>query len=267
MFRKFFTSKAQPIAPQDDKKNSQKEDVIQRAQRFFQQLEQRAAEVAEEAKESAQLLADADTDPYKRSYLQFKGAILHQLTAIIQKGSDTYQHKIIPQASSQQMMVLNQIFQHWNQQTLQLMTQLFEQVEERDLEKEYAAIMAEYQDVIEDFTCRQCGADLQIDQFYFTATYLPCPFCQTQNTFDPGTRARQVEHMAQRLAEARCKDAYLIYREKKSTEGQAAARDRYAEYVQAVVAEMNRILPGIEKQHQNYYTRRMSDYDHLPIGW
>lgn len=241
--------------------------LMQRAETYFGKLEARCEEILAEVKESAQLLADADTDPYKRSYLQFKSAIIAQFTSIIQKGSDTFQNQIMSKASSLEMMQVSQLFNDWQSKVVGMMTHAFDDVIERDLEKEYTEMMEEYEAARNAFHCKQCGAKLQLAQFYFTATYLTCEFCQTQNTFDPGSKARMIEHIARPLAESRCKVEYEAYRHRKSEVGQKEATADYEKYVQAMIAQMDSILPGMEEQHRNFYNRLMNDYNNWAVPW
>src|SRR5690606_2028066 len=107
--------------------------LMQRADTYFGKLELRCAEILAEVKESAQLLADADTDPYKRSYLQFKSAIIAQFTSVIQKGSDTFQKQIMPNANNLEMMNVSQLFNNWQSRVVGMMTHAFDDVMERDL--------------------------------------------------------------------------------------------------------------------------------------
>lgn len=242
-------------------------ELMTRAVTYFGKLEARCEEILAEVKASAQLLADADTDPYKRSYLQFKGAILAQYTTIIQKGSETFHNQIMPQANGMEMMRVSQLFNDWHSKVLYLMTHAFDDVTERNLEKEYAEVMQEYEAARDAFHCKQCGAKLPIERFYFTATYLTCAFCQTQNTFDPGSKARMMEHIARPLADSRCKTEYEAYRHRKAEVGQQEATADYERYVRAMIAQMNAILPGMEEQHENFYNRLMKDYSNLIVPW
>lgn len=241
--------------------------LIDRANTYFHKMEVRSQEIMDEVKETGQLLADADSDPYKRSYLQFKSGIIAQFTAIIQKGSETFQTQILPKANTFEMVTLSQLYNTWHTKVLNMMTNAFDGVMERNLEKEYTEIMQAYNLIREKFNCRQCGALLEIKGLYFTATYLTCGFCQTQNTFDPGTKARMIEHIARPLAESRCKEQYEIYRQKKSTEGHKAASAEYEKYVKAMIKQMNKILPGMEAQNQNFYNRLINDYTNLLVQW
>lgn len=241
--------------------------LTERAQQFFRKLQQRADELAQEATESGQLIADADTDPFKRSFAQFKAGIIAQFTAIIQKGSETFSQQVMPKAGFHEMSGLSSLFTTWQRHVMDQMTGVFDNIVERDLEKEYAETMAEYELASEQASCKQCGGKLEIRQFYFMATYITCRFCQTQNTFDPGSRARMMEILARPLAELRCKALHDQYREERNRVGKKAATPLYEAFVRAMTDEMDRILPGMEEQHENFYKRLMADYGNPIIPW
>jgi|SRR5690606_14182304 len=234
--------------------------LVERAKQFFGKLQQRADELAQEATESGQLIADADTDPFKRSFAQFKGGIIAQFTAIIQKGSETFSSQIMPKAGFHEMEGLSSLFTTWQRHVMGQMTGVFDNIVERDLEKEYADTQAAYTAACERAACKQCGAKLEIKQFYFMSTYITCGFCQTQNTFDPGTKARLMEHLARPLAESRCKALHDRYREERNRAGKEAATPFYEAFAKAMTAEMDRILPGMEAQHHHFYERMMHEY-------
>lgn len=234
--------------------------LMERATQFFGKLQQRADELAQEATESGQLIADADTDPYKRSFAQFKSGILAQFTAILQKGNQTFSSQIMPKAGFGDMQALSELFSTWQQYVTGRMTGVFDSIQERDLEKEYADTQAEYAAACEQAHCKQCGAKLEIKQFYFMATYITCSYCQTQNTFDPGSKARLMEHLARPLAELRNKPLYDRYREERNRAGAKAATPFYEAFAKGMAAEMDKILPGMEEQHQNFYRRMMHEY-------
>lgn len=245
----------------------QNNNITDRARTFFTKMDERAEEIMEEAKASGQLVADADSDPFKRSYLQFKGAIIAQFTAIIQKGATTFQTQIMPKAGGAEMISLSQLYNNWHTKVLSMMTHAFDDVEERNLEQEYKEIIESYNLAKDKFHCKQCGAKLAIKQFYFHASYISCEYCQTQNTFDPGTRARLMEHIARPLAESRCLEQYELFREERSKIGAKAATPAYEAYLAAVIHEMDELLPGLNEQHQNFYNRMINDYHKLGIAW
>jgi len=242
-------------------------DTLERAKRFFEKMEQRAKDLMQEVKESGQLIADADQDPYKRSYLQFKAAIIAQFTGMIDKGTQTYHSQIMPKANFATMLPLSQLYTTWQTNLLNMMEESFEGIQERNLEKEYQEIMEQYNQARKGFLCKQCGAELEIQQFYYTASYITCGFCQSQNMFDPGSQARLVEHMAIPLARARSKVQYENYRQQKEAVGQKAATPAYEQYAQAILNEMNKILPGNETQNQNFYDRLLKDFHKFHVAW
>jgi hypothetical protein len=63
-----------------------------------------------------------------------------------------------------------------------------------------------------NFLCSQCKAPLELKQNFYRSYYLTCTYCQTVNTFEPGTIARNVEHFAlHALAEENSLAAYFHY--------------------------------------------------------
>lgn len=83
----------------------------------------------------------------------------------------------------------------------------FENVSEsflgNDLESKYKSILDEYSRIKNQFKCRQCGSSISIDKIFFTSTYVECPVCSTQNTFEPSSQAEKLLHIALPLAESR----------------------------------------------------------------
>jgi DNA-directed RNA polymerase subunit RPC12/RpoP len=45
-----------------------------------------------------------------------------------------------------------------------------------------------------EFRCTQCGAQLAVPAQCFRSVHVRCEYCQSVNTYEPGTRVRQVEH-------------------------------------------------------------------------
>lgn len=267
MLNIFGFNKNEETSQRDNIQQPETSTPFGRLQIFLGKLDDRAQEIAKEVEESAQLIADADTDPYKRSFLQFKSAIIAQFTQIIQKASSTYQTKVIPSARGMEMLEIAPYYSDWNARMVNMMEKLFNGVLERDLEKEYALTMEEYNLAVDAFHCSQCGAKLDINRFYFQSSYITCEYCQTQNTFDPGSKARMIEHIVQPLARARCKDLYQIYQDKKTQTSKRDARDEHEAYLDALITEMNSILPGMEQQHQSYRARLVRDFENDILPW
>lgn len=168
-----------------------------------------------------------------------------------------------------------------------------------DPEQEYREILEEYERIKDKFQCRECGAGITIEKIYFIATYIPCPYCQTQNTFEPGSRARMLEHIGRELAEKRCApllDAYNAAQEKERElyhrihelklgsigAGRAEERkaeeiiatleqerrkliagtpDLYRRYLRAMFDEWNSIVPDLREQNEKFYQRMLQDFN------
>ncbi|WP_345229828.1 hypothetical protein [Olivibacter ginsenosidimutans] len=244
----------------------QREDIVSRLQVFLARLDEKAKLLYDEAKESAQSIADADPDPFKRSYYQFKTGIQGQFQALLQKANTTYQSQVLPKANMFEQMKVMTIFAAWHSNFLHLMTDVFEGVQLRDLEKEYREIMDDYTLAKEKFHCSQCGGKLEIDQFYYISTYITCPYCKTQNTFHPGTKTRLLELIARDLAEYRHRDLKENYQKVRREYGVKEAEQAFKSYMRAVIDEMNRIQPGMEIQNDRFYERIIEEYTHHGIG-
>lgn len=74
-------------------------------------------------------------------------------------------------------------------------------------------LVAKAQEILsKDFLCTQCKAPLPVKASFFRSYYQTCEYCQTVNSFEPGTVARNVEHFAMHpLAEEKALDEYFAY--------------------------------------------------------
>jgi len=259
----FFGKKQQQDNPTD---NQETTDIVMRLQVFLGKLDQKAQDLYAEAKENAQAIADSDPDPFKRSYYQFKMGIQGQFQALLQKANTTYQTQVLPKANMFEQMKLTTIYSEWHVKFMDLMADVFQGVQLRDLEKEYREIMDDYNETKEKFNCSQCGGKLEINQFYYISTYITCPYCQTQNTFHPGTKTRMLELITRDLAEYRHRDLKNIYKGIREEQGVKAAEQAFRTYMRAVIDEMNVIQPGMETQNDQFYRRIVEEYVRHGIG-
>ncbi|WP_109699170.1 hypothetical protein [Chitinophaga deserti] len=63
-----------------------------------------------------------------------------------------------------------------------------------------------------EFSCSQCQAPLPVQANFYRSYYQVCQYCQTTNTFEPGTIARMTEHFAlDPIAEEQALDQYWEY--------------------------------------------------------
>lgn len=235
-------------------------DLVKRLETFLAKLSEKADELYRETYMAAQSVADEDTDPYKRSYYQFKNGIQGQFRSILKKGDDTYRQQVIPNASIFETIKLSDVFNQWHTKILNQMTNVFNHVVEKDLEKEYQEILADYNSAKENFHCKQCGGKLVLAKIYYIATYVTCSHCQTQNTFNPSSKTRSLEHIAHDLAEQRSVYLQEEYDKIRQRSGRQAAFEAYKKYQRNVFDELNNILPGMEEPHEKFYQRLIDDY-------
>lgn len=239
----------------------------QKLETFLSKLSQRADDLFQEVQANAQEIADTDQDLYKRNYYQFKAGIIAQFNAIIQKGSNTFHTQVAPSAGWDQQMILSELYNTWHTKVLSQMTGVFENIQERDLEKQYAEAMAEYEQIREKFHCKQCGAKLRLKKFYFIDTYIQCEFCLTQNNFDPGSKAKGIEIFVYPLASLRCHHLKEVHKAIVQEKGITAGLPSFERYAKSLIQEMDTILPGLEQQHQDFYNRLIHDYTSYGQSW
>lgn len=169
----------------------------------------------------------------------------------------------------------------------------------KDLEAAYQQILQEYESIKNKFTCTQCGGHLQIEKIFFITTHITCPYCKTQNTFEPGTQARGLEFLARELAEQRatplllayeikCNETEIIFAElrqlkndsrfensisqkqqltqqiktleKSYTECIRASAILYENYLRAMFDEWNSIVPDLTPQNEKFHQRLLDDF-------
>jgi len=112
------------------------------------------------------------------------------------------------------------------------------------------------------FSCTQCKAPLPVKDNFFRSYYQPCDYCQTMNTFEPGTIARNVEHFAVNpLAEEQALNEYFTYwdlehkyRGQRKDEPKIIAADEvlnaYAQYAEKYLKARIAIIPDLEAQYE-----------------
>lgn len=194
---------------------------------FLEKLEIKIEELCTAAIPELKELLATDEDIYKRTFHRVYAGVNGQLQNIREKARDTYDDKIIEMYENikPEISVLNpyynllsdfrtvcseryhkdfeQKYEYWQNQ--------LEKARERDLEIEYNKIVAEFDAIKNKFNCKQCGGNITIEKIFFMTTYITCSHCQTQNTFDPSTRARMLQNFAKELAEQRTSHLYEIY--------------------------------------------------------
>lgn len=206
--------------------NAELQESQQRWFAFLEKLETKMEELATASIPELKQLLQEDEDLYKRTFHRVLAGINGQLNNIREKARDTYDEKInnLYYDLNSQVSVLsphhnllsdfrtacsdrhNQFerkFEYWSSQ--------IEKTQERDLEIEYQKILNEFEAIKDKFSCKQCGGNITIDKIFLIETYIPCPYCKSQNTFAPSTQARMLQNIAQGLAQQRTIHLYEAF--------------------------------------------------------
>lgn len=279
---------------------------------FIDKLESRMDELCTAALPELQQVLIEDEDPHKRTFLRMQAGIRGQLDNIREKIREVGKEKVggffddyIDDAWDSSDL-RHRLYDFRSlcvdreeafEKRCKAWLKQIDKAGERDLEAEYQAILDEHAALRDGFSCRQCGAPVVVDKIYFITTYLTCPNCHTQNTFEPGTKARGLEGLARDLAEARTEhllaaseaehkreqklfmkihenrsrgdDSPATAAERKAQnevwqkEREAAllkAHAAYETYLRAMFDVWNSIVPDLAEHNERFYQRMLEGY-------
>lgn len=250
-------------------------DLQIRFDNFIKKLTERANELAKEVRSSVQDIYDEDTDEYKRSFSNFKAGIQGQLRGLITKADEVFQTQIEPHnpryfmnitdprwdAHNEWFRKIHDSFSDWRDYIQNLSNDIFKNVQKKSPEVALQEIIDEYNAVKDNFNCTQCGGKLEINEIYFISTYIPCPYCQTQNTFVPSSRMRELEFTAKDVAMQRTKveeDFYNRLCDKRSS----TSEERFIAYFwwrSAIFRIVSEIVPILADANKKVFYREMND--------
>lgn len=233
---------------------------------FIQKLEERASELENEVKMTAQMVYDEDEDQYKRAYLKFKAGIEGQLNILIRKAREVFETQIRPLRDDRGYGETDvwydkvyEVYLDFEKSIYKKIKNAFKDVKERSSEEELKEILNEYEAIKEAFNCSQCGANVPIDQMYFVATYITCPFCQTQNTFNPSTKMKSLQFLAREVGEERHKNLEKLCDRDRSEGTTVESFWLYYQYRAMVWLESAKIVPILKKENADVFYREMHD--------
>jgi hypothetical protein len=129
--------------------------------------------------------------------------------------------------------------------------ELLQGTRKENLEEEYRRILENFNGLKGKLACTQCGAPSPLAQTYFISVHLACPACGTQNTFDPGSEARELPFIARDLAEKRAAPLYEAYKAAYQNGGRTP--ELYRNYLRARYDELNRLMPDLKAHHEKLY--------------
>jgi RNA polymerase-binding transcription factor DksA len=245
------------------------EQVIRQTQErwfvFLEKLEARMEEMCSAAIPELKTVFEEDQDPYKRAHGRMLAGLLGQLHQIRDKANEVKEQQIIPLLYSGHMLhpfreaCFNRHYA-FEDRLNRYVAQLQETAGRRDLEAFYQEQLAAFEQIKDQFCCKQCGGKIPVPKMFFIATYLSCAYCQTQNTFLPSSGAQLVLHQARSLAEQRT--AHLLKAYENSRPKDPAL---YRQYLRAMFDEWNKIVPDMAEENEKFHLRLLKDYniDHL----
>ncbi len=288
---------------------AQMQQTMERFFAFIEKLEIKLAAFTDTAIPELTAFANENPGDDSMALHRMKSAVLGQIDGIRQKAEQTKEEKITcylypshdPAIKSAYFNLRNACYQRVRQLE-DLCTKCRNQVEDaciEDYEAEYSKILEEYESIKNKFTCVQCGSPVSIDKLYFVTTYITCPACQTRNNFNPGSKAKTLEHLGRSLAEQRTKhlleehaaasqQAQLLFQQvhrlkldihfeknKEALKEQTARlaqmeqqklqkiNDRdalYQKYLRSMFDEWNKINPALSTQHEEFYKSLLEEY-------
>lgn len=282
---------------------------------FLDKMESKLEELCTAAIPELKEILETDDDIYKRTFHRVYAGIQGQLDHIREKARDTYEAKIVREyenlndsvsvlsphhelltdfrtvCSGRYNVHFENQYDYWRNQ--------IEKTQERDLELEYQKIVSEFESIKNKFSCKQCGGNITIEKIFFMETYLNCTYCQTQNTFEPGTQARNLQNFAKALAEQRTATLYedfdkenrkerdfyhqkhelslstihekdknvLAQKQKRMDELEQQRQEAiqnapklYHIYLRAMYDEWNKITPDLKEHNEKMYKNQLKSY-------
>jgi RNA polymerase-binding transcription factor DksA len=304
------------------KKEEEKPEWIAQAQEnkerifiFFDKLEAKMKELCEAAIPELTETLNTDDDIYKRTYGRLAAGIKGQLENIRKKAYDIYEEKINDFYSDVKSDVsvmspyydvlsdfrtacsdryhkqFEEQYQYWREK--------IDETSYEDMEVQYKKILDEFEAIKNKFNCKQCGGNIAIEKIFFITTFITCPHCQTQNTFEPSTQAGGLESLGRELAEQRTAHLLKAYNDENKKERdlyherhtlslsrihekdkkelarvnqlmdelelqrQNAIKDApplYEKYLRAMFDEWNKIVPDLAIHNEKFYERMLNDF-------
>ena len=118
-----------------------------------------------------------------------------------------------------------------------------------------------------DFSCTQCQAPLPVKDNFYRSYYSTCHYCQTVNTFEPGSKARNVEHFAINALGEEAGLSHQLQYEKLRFENYLSYRDihskeilvaQYEKYIKAYLKKRIEIIPDYQERYEKDLEAKLS---------
>ncbi len=147
------------------------------------------------------------------AYLALLHSVRHQLEQLIIKARDTMIKAYEENGEHKYNDKDYEYVEHFINGLDSRQRAFFNKIEVDDIDQMYQDLLAEFETVKNTLKCTQCGSLLNIDKMYFLPTYVDCPSCNTQNTFNPSQAMYDFAHhvQTQPILNPDCVDAYKKY--------------------------------------------------------
>jgi hypothetical protein len=217
-----------------DNSNSQSAEwlpqIQENQQRFFDfldKLEIKMQELTDAAIPELTEMRNSAEENFKMDFRRMKSGIDGQLENIRKKVYDVHDEKILdlyneikqdfsPKDKDRNVLdtFRNECRSRYNlfEEKYQAAREAIDATDYEDYEIAYQKVLDEYAAIKDKFHCKQCGSPISIEKIFFINVHLTCSACQTQNTFEPSTQAKMVQHFAQDLAHQRAAVLYEKYK-------------------------------------------------------
>ena len=191
---------------------------------FLRRLEERVKEFVEVSLPELRETYKTDPDVAKRGYMRLADSIEGQIESVRKKADKVYKKEIEDyyehlmdyftdtdneslegledDASNYHFDICDPRYKKF-EKLMDFWSEKVKETEGENAESKYEAILEEYEQLKDKFACKQCGSPITIPQIFLTTAHIECPSCQTQNTFEPSSRARELDFIGRELAEQR----------------------------------------------------------------
>lgn len=187
------------------------QEVIQRWDVFLKKIEERFNQIMTEARAGCEALFDQsqmDPIPITNAMTGVKG----QLFDLKRKIDDTWHEKVEP--AMEQAGVGGKEMDRQRERGTDLSDWM-------EIEFDHTEILvfadaarkirsAAQLSMDKQFLCTQCRAELPIPDDIFIAVHVTCQFCNTVNTYEPGTIVRMIDFCAHHLAQEAAWEKWLV---------------------------------------------------------
>ena len=251
-------------------------ELQQRFSNFLEKLLAKAEELTNEVKITIQETYDSDTDAYKRNFFNFKNWIEGQYRWIIKKAEDVFESQIKPkylmtfeqslqssmQKKKEEFEWFVDLLENWKMKVEKFEELAFKDLKEKSVADDLNEILAEYEKVKDKFFCKNCWWKLELKEYYFISTYITCPFCKTQNIFNPSTKMRELELTVRDLAEEKASDLEKNYETVNSAWYFSAKEIFFAYFIYraTVYLEQIAIVPVFTETNKKIFFKELNDF-------